>query len=170
MTNDLPILLLDSDVLIAAYRVHYAPEFCPGFWECLAYHLSVGRLLIIDPVRDEIDSPPGLARWVEHLPQHSFASVDQSISSAYGQISDWVRRNPRFDQAALDKFARGADGWLVAYAMVHDAVVVTNEISAPGSKSVVKIPDICERFGVRKPPDTQGLLRELGVRLDWRRP
>ena len=170
MTNQPPKLLLDSDVLIAAFRVHYAPAFCPGFWDCLAYHLSTGRLLIINPVRDEIDSPPGLVRWVDQLPQNAFASVDQTISSAYTRISDWVRLNPKFDQSALDNFASGADGWLVAYAMVHNAVVVTNEVSAPDSKSSVKIPDICERFGVPKPPNTQGLLRELKALLDWRGP
>ena len=170
MTEQTPLLLVDSDVLIAAYRVNYAPDYCPGFWDCLAYHLDIGRLLIIDPVRDEIDSPSGLVQWVANLPQHAFAPIDIRVSNAYRQIANWIQLNPQFTQAAMNKFSNGADGWLVAYAMVHNAIVVTNEVSAPDSENTVKIPDICERFGVVKPPNTQGMLRALGASFDWRGP
>ena len=70
------VLLLDSDVLVAAHRIYYAPDYCPGFWSCLEHHLDVGRLLIIDPVRDEIDAPSALEQWISQLPQHAFASID----------------------------------------------------------------------------------------------
>ena len=42
----------------------------------------------------------------------------------------------------VDKFATGADGWLVAHARVHGATVVTNEQSAPDSKREIKLPDV----------------------------
>lgn len=52
MTSQYRIGLLDADVLIAAHRNYYAPDLCPGFWDCVTYHLMAGRLLVIDRVRD----------------------------------------------------------------------------------------------------------------------
>ena len=164
------VLLLDSDVLIAAYRIYYSPDYCPGFWSCLEHYLGVGRLLIIDPVRDEIDAPSELVQWVRQLPQHAFAPVDPPTIQTYRRIAVWVQQNPQFTSAALNKFASGADGWLVAYALVHNATVITNEVSAPESKNNVKIPDICHQFGAEGPLNTQDMLRELGASFKWRGP
>ena len=164
------VLLLDSDVLIAAHRIYYAPEYFPGFWKCLEHYLDVGRLLIIDPVRNEVDAPGELVQWVRHLPQHAFVSVDTSTTQTYQRIAEWIRQNPQFTPAALNKFANGADGWLVAYALVHNATVITNEVSAPDSRNNVKIPDICRQFGATSPLNTQNMLRELGANFEWSGP
>lgn len=67
---------------------------------------------------------------------------------------------------AKAKFATGADGWLVAYARAHDAIVVTNEQSAPESRREVKLPDVCSQFGV-KHENTFAMLRTLNVSFDW---
>ena len=53
----------------------------------------------------------------------------------------WIfrdERHPRYFAHAKAKFATGADGWLVAYARVHGATVVTNEQSAPESRKEIK--------------------------------
>ena len=39
----------------------------------------------------------------------------------------FVKTLERYFDYAKAKFATGADGWLVAYARVHGAIVVTNE-------------------------------------------
>ncbi|MDE2795692.1 MAG: DUF4411 family protein [Gemmatimonadota bacterium] len=65
-------------------------------------------------------------------------------------------------------FATGADGWLVAYARVHGATVVTNEQSAPESRKEIKLPDVCDRFGVLR-ANTFAMLRALHVQFDWGR-
>ena len=169
MTNEGNTLLLDSDVLISAYRDRYAPDYCPGFWDCLAHYLFSGRLLIIDPVRTEIVQPPALIQWISQLPQHAFAQIDAQVARAYTRMSNWVQTNTQFNAAAANKFAGAADGWLAAYGLEHSAIVITNEQSAPASQSSVKLPDLCRRFQVNY-GDTQFLLRELDVRLDWRRP
>ena len=170
MVRQNSVLLLDADVLIAAYRVYYAPDYCPGFWSCLEHYLGVGRLLIIDPVRDEIDAPNGLVQWVNQLPQHAFASIDASIMQTYQTVAEWIRQNPQFTAAALNEFANGADGWLIAYAMVHNATIITNEVSARGSRNRVKLPELCDQFRANDPLNTQGMLRELGAHFEWRAP
>ncbi len=169
MTNQGNTLLLDSDVLISAHRDRYAPDYCPGFWDCLAHYLSNGRMLIIDPVRAEVNYPPELVHWIAQLPQHSFAAIDALVTNTYRQMFDWVQANPQFNAAAANKFASAADGWLAAYGREHNAIVITNEESAPDSKSTVKLPDLCSIFQVNC-ENTQYMLRELQARFDWRGP
>ena len=164
------VLLLDADVLIAAHRIYYAPDFCPGFWICLEHYLRVGKLLIIDPVRDEIDAPSDLVKWLKQLPRHAFASIDAPVIQAYQTVAEWIRQTPQFTAAALNEFANGADGWLVAYAMVHNATIITNEVSAPGSINRVKIPDLCNQVRANDPLNTQEMLRGLGAHFEWRGP
>ena len=67
---------------------------------------------------------------------------------------------------AKAKFATAADGWLVAYARVHGATVVTNEQSAPESRREIKLPDVCDQFGVQR-ENTFAMLRALNVCFDW---
>lgn len=88
------------------------------------------------------------------------------MTTVYTNIMIWVQRHPQYFDYAKAKFATGADGWLVAYAKVHGAIVVTNEQRAPESKREVKLPDVCEQFGVT-PEDTFSMLKVLGIRFDW---
>ncbi len=171
MTNRLQIRYLpDANVLMAAYHHYYSPTLCPGFWDCLAHYLANGRLAIIDRVYDEILSPSALVAWVEQATNDWFpTTATQPVANAYRQIIDWVQDNPQFNDVARADFARGADGWLAAYAMVHDAVVVTNEVSAPDARRKVPLPDLCKRFDIRC-INTFEMLQELGTRFDWHPP
>ena len=80
---------------------------------------------------------------------------------------NWVQNNPQFQTAAKSKFAAVADGWLVAYAYVHNAVVVTHETFSADAKSRVLIPNVCQQFNVRY-LNTFEMLRQLGVQFDLR--
>ena len=53
------------------------------------------------------------------------------MSAAFADVMLWVQRNGQYFDRAKAKFATEADGWLVAYAMVHGTVVVTNEQPRP---------------------------------------
>ena len=171
MTNHDQIRYLpDADVLIAAYRDRYPPDLFPGFWDCLSHHLAAGRMLIIDRVADEMLFPIELVRWVEHAANGYFpTTAAQPIVDAYRQLMDWVQESPQFTPAARDDFARGADGWLAAYAMVHGAVVVTNEVSAPNARRKVPLPDLCEQFQIRS-INTVDMLRGVGASFTWQLP
>ena len=81
-------------------------------------------------------------------------------------IMSWVQRHPRYFNYAKAKFATAADGWLVAYALVHSSTVVTNERSAPKSRREVKLPDLCDQFSVRH-ANTFTMLRALNVHFGW---
>ena len=162
--------LPDANVLMTAHHHYYAPDLCPGFWDCMAYHIAGGRLGIIDRVYDEILSPSALVSWAEQAANDWFLpTATQAIANSYTQLIDWVDSNPQFTTAARADFARGADGWLAAYAMVHGSVVVTNEVSAPDARRKVPLPDLCSQFHVRC-INTFVMLRELGASFNWQSP
>lgn len=66
---------LDANVLMAAHRDYYARDICPGFWKFLAHHIDARRFLIIDKVRDEIQTPSELVSWVANACGGNFNST-----------------------------------------------------------------------------------------------
>ena len=163
--------LVDSDVFITAKNLYYAFGLCPGFWKSVLHHHRRGRIFSVDRVRSELlagAETEDLVRWVrEEVPRMFFLPVDaDAVVSAYTEIMMWVQRHARYFDHAKAKFATGADGWLVACARVRGAAVVTNEREAPESRREVKLPDVCEEFGVEH-PNVFEMLRALDVQFDW---
>jgi hypothetical protein len=169
-----PAYILDSDVFIAAKNTYYAFTICPGFWDSLIYHYEEGNVCSIDRVRGELlagRKTEDLVQWVkDQLPSTFFANTDEeTVTTAYGKIMLWAQRNPQYFDQAKAKFATEADGWLVAYAMVHGVTVITNEEPRPQSRNRILLPDVCAQFNVTY-KDTFLMLKELDVRYEWRRP
>lgn len=167
-----PVFLLDSDVFIAAKNAYYAFDICPGFWEALLHQHQQAKVFSISRVRGELltgRKTEDLVEWVTtQVPDSWFREVDEDqVTAAYTEIMLWAQRHTRFFDRAKAKFATGADGWLVAYAKAHGAVVITNEQPAPDSKAEIKLPDVCEHFGVQY-KGTFAMLRELAVQFDFR--
>lgn len=166
--------LLDSDVFIAAKNSYYAFDICPGFWDSLIHHHGAGNVFSIDRVRSELlagRKTEDLVQWVKNeLPPSFFMDTDDgAVVNAYAQVMLWVQRNaPYLDQAKAD-FSTGADGWLVAYAMVHGGTVITNEQPRPNSRKRILLPDVCTQFH-QTPEGTFSMLKDLGVRFEWGNP
>lgn len=164
------LYLLDSDVLIAAKNLYYAFDICPGFWQGLLQQHAWGRVCSISRVRSELVAgrkTEDLVRWVEkEVPEAFFLAVDDgAVPAIYTEIMLWAQRHTSYLDRAKAKFATGADGWLVAYAKVHGAVVVTNEQPAPESKTEIKLPDVCTQFSVPC-ASVFTMLRDLALRFD----
>ena len=163
--------LVDSDVFITAKNLYYAFDICPGFWKSVVHHHRAGRVFSIDRVRSELlagHKTEDLTRWVRNdIPNSFFIQVDTDVVvRAYTDIMMWAQRHPRFFDIAKAKFATGADAWLVAYARAHSSTVVTNEQSASESRREIKLPDVCDQFGVRR-DNMFAMLRALNVQFDW---
>lgn len=166
-----PIYIVDSDVLITAKNRYYAFDICPGFWDSIIREHEAGRLRSIDRVRQELLnwSEEELVRWIkDKLPANFFLDTSETdVVSAFGEVMLWVQQKEQYTDAAKASFATKADGWLVAYAMVHGVKLATNELSRPDSRSDVKLGDACLQFGV-KYEDTFEMLRALQVRFQFR--
>ncbi len=166
------LYLLDSDVFIAAKNAYYAFDICPGFWESIVQAHQHDRLRSIDRIKAELlagQPKEDLVVWVkERVPAGFFHSTQaKAVLDAYVEIALWVQRSTQYLDRAKAKFATEADGWLVAYSMVHGTTVVTNEQPRPDSRSRVLLPDLCEQFKVPS-KDTFTMLRSLAVKLDLR--
>jgi len=160
------IYVLDANVFIEAAQRYYAFDLAPGFWQALLEQAMNGRIQSIDRVRDEIEQGDDeLKDWVNSDSHNWFASTDRAdVIKAYRKIMEWIQRSSQFSAAAKAEFARVADGWLVAYAMVNGCVVVTHEQFSPEVKSRIPIPNVCQQFGVSY-VNTFVMLRDIGVRL-----
>ena len=146
--------LIDSDVLITAKNSYYAFDLCPGFWRSLLDKHQSGEVYSLDRVRMELQQgrdDDDLVIWVQKtVPDGFFLSTQQAdVVAAYTEVMLWAQRNPQYFDNAKARFATGADGWLVAYARTHGRIIVTLEESRPESRNEIKLPDVCNQFGVR---------------------
>lgn len=166
------VFVLDSDVFIAAKNAYYAFDICPGFWDAIIQAHGEDRIRSIDRVKAELlagQPKEDLVQWVKGKVPTGFFHATQSktVLDAYAEIVLWVQRSTQYLDRAKAKFATEADGWLVAYSMVHGTTVVTNEQPRPDSRSRVLLPDVCAQFEVPS-KDTFTMLRSLAVKLDLR--
>lgn len=160
--------ILDANVFIEAKRRYYAFNLCPGFWDSLLHHNSMGNLESIDYVKKELlEGKDDLATWSKKIPS-LFASTDNKfVLTDYGAIIQWTQSQEHFRDAAKSEFASGVDAWVVAYAKANNATVVTQEVSAPKSRKDIKIPDVCNHFDI-KYTNTFDMLQKLGISFYWK--
>jgi hypothetical protein len=148
--------------------VYYAPEIAPGFWDALRVAHANRRIGSIDKVLEEINAGTGngLRDWANDPATKTMFRDTQveDVLEAYARIVRWVQANPQFTDPAKSEFMGVADGWVVAYAMAKQQIVVTHEKYEPSIKRKVKIPNVCREFGVDS-VTMFDLLRDLGVRL-----
>lgn len=159
--------VLDSNVFITAKNSYYAFDLVPQFWDELVRIADLGIAKSVDAVREKlVRGKDSLARWAkEHAAVLFDSTDDEHVVTCYEQVIQWVTDNAQFKASAKTKFAEGADGWVVAYAMAHHATIVSLETMVdPMVKSRVKIPNVASQFGVRC-IDTYGMLREMDIQL-----
>lgn len=166
-----PLFVLDTSVLTQSARLWYAPDICPGFWDCIAHHVSEGRLIIVDWAKQEVMNGSGPPRdWMKQIHYSLIASTRlPEISSEFGQLMQWVQNNPQFMAAAKSQFASVGDGWVIAYAKAKGLTVVSQEVYAADARKRVPIPNVCKQFNVPH-LDMFDCLRQLGARFDWSNP
>lgn len=161
---NVPIFVPDSNVFIAAKNDYYAFDLAPAFWEHLIRLAGDRRILSIDYVKNELErGNDDLAQWAKNDFSDGFISTaEDDVQDSYREIMAWVQSQNQFSDAAKAEFARGADGWLIAYAKAKGCIVVTLEALDPNTKRKVPIPNVCQAFGVQF-VRTFDMLRGLGV-------
>lgn len=143
--------MIDANILIQAKNLHYNMEFCPAFWDFIDQEASRAKIASISFVYDELaDGDDSLADWIkERKEQIPFLELDDEATQLkFAEIANYVNSNG-FGQTHIDRFLTGADPWLIAKASVLGATLVTHEVLVPVTTTKVKIPNICNIFGVR---------------------
>lgn len=139
--------LLDANVFIQAKNLHYGLDFCPAFWVWLIRENSMGTVLSVSQVGDELlAGDDELAEWAKDRGNEFFRETDPATLPAFGEISEWVQAQ-NFEPAAVNTFLQVADYYLVAYAKAHGHTIVTHEVPSD-SRRKIKIPTVCIGIGV----------------------
>ena len=165
MTLSKETYILDANIFIEAQNRYYGMDFAPGFWAQLAKRAEVRSVVSIDRVKEEVrsDKEPDMNEWIDNDFKIGFLSTNvDSIAGKFAEVMESVQSNTQYSPHNVAEFARGADGWIIASALLGNYTVVTKEKYAPQNSKKVKIPNICEKYGIRC-IDTFTMIRELGI-------
>ena len=138
-------------------------DIAPTFWELLDGLVADGRIASPARVYDELlDGQDELLAWARTRKASGlFVEPDGAVQVSFREIVEYVGthyRPIRETQRFLDK----ADPWVIAHAHAGGGKVVTLEQQVPNISRIVKIPNVCDHFGLES-INTYQMLRELGV-------
>lgn len=148
------LYVADSNFFIQAHRASYPLDVATGFWVKVKELADRGALISIDKVRDELyGRGDDLENWCKANLPSGFFHPTAGVMSHYTHVVQWAHsRGGHYTAQALNDFMAldRADAFLVAFAMesLPDRVLVTYEVSQPGRKSSIKIPEACTAHGV----------------------
>jgi hypothetical protein len=158
--------LIDANIFITAHRQFYPFDIAPSFWNQLVDKAS-GKIEIIEKVDKEIMKGKDiLTDWYKSQKSNFNILVipDQEVITAYSKIINFITKNKQYKQSAKDEFASIADSWLCAYGLAYEDTIVTLEKFDSDTKKRIKIPNVCEQFGI-KYIDLFQFMRQVGIRL-----
>lgn len=151
--------LFDANIFIQSHNLHYHPSFCEKFWDWINDGHQAGIFYSIDKIKTELVKPSNsddelsVRLREEKLPPSFFVASlpDSDTAVAYRKLMQWLSNNKQYSSAAVEEFQSHtvADPFLVATAMAHDYVIVTQEKGGNGSPKRVKIPDAATQNGVK---------------------
>ena len=164
------IYLVDSSCFMTASQTTYPFDVAESFWNKIAELAQNHKFYSIDKVYDEIKiNLDQLTNWCnDNLPDDFFISTEtDAVYEKFNELVNWAQ-NKKIKQVGIDKFiaADKADIYFVAFASLKpdEYTVVTEENSAPGSQTDIKLPDACSEFNVRC-IKFMTMLRELKVKF-----
>jgi hypothetical protein len=151
---------IDSSVFFQAANGLYSFDFAQQFWDWLDEQIKLGTIRAPITVYDELvpTTRDTLGQWAfERSDSGFFVLPEEAVVSELRVIVDYVHS---LDRAHADAFMKGADPWLIAHAKAVNGIVVTEEKPVDASSRRIKIPNVCQRFGVTW-IDTKEFLRRL---------
>jgi len=143
------LYLLDSNIFIEAKNRYYGMDFCPAFWDFLDDQINKTNIVSIAYVYTELTKGnDGLSQWIKNRKDSGFflSNEDEETQRELSEIVQYVSNN--YSQEEANRFLNVADPWLIAKAKVLEATLITQEVLAPSNTKKVKIPNICQKFGV----------------------
>lgn len=141
--------LLDANAYIQAKTLHYRMHVVPGFWDWLDQQFILEQVGSIRSVYEELlASDDALSDWVKQRRDHFLPVDDEATQTVFAEIAEHVVSHPTYSEPFVSTFLDGADPLLVAKAKAIGAQVVTHEARVGAGSKKVKVPNICDEFGV----------------------
>ncbi|MBE0469894.1 MAG: DUF4411 family protein [Methyloprofundus sp.] len=156
--------LLDANTYIQAKNQYYGMDICPAYWDWLDLKFELGELASIEMVGIELKAGNDeLAQWARDRPHHFISNDDEPTQQVFTTIVQSLMAGD-YNAGSRDNFIAKADPWIIAKASVLGATVVSHESRLEPTTKKVKVPNVCEEFGVTC-INTFELLRTLQARF-----
>lgn len=156
--------LLDANTYIQAKNQYYGMDICPAYWDWLDQQFELGEVASIEMVGMELKAGNDeLAQWAKDRPHHFISNDDQPTQQVFIGIVQRLMAGD-YNAGSRDNFMAKADPWIIAKASVLGAAVVSHESRLEPTTKKVKVPNVCEEFGVTC-ISTFELLRTLQARF-----
>ena len=144
--------LIDANVFMDASRRYYQFSFGSPFWHKLESFANEGKIISIDKVFQEIKlGKDELKEWATSSFCYFFDTTKtEKIFNNWKSLMIWADSEQQFTRLAKDEFMDidNADAWISAYAMANDCIVVTLEAFNSQIKKQIRLPNVCDRFGI----------------------
>lgn len=142
------LYVFDTNVFINAWHRYYPVDVFPGVWEHIERLLCQRQIAIHQMIYEEIACQKDtLSEWVDFfVGGDAIYRPDEEMLRVFIEIVE--RYEDRFIQVRRIKSRSGADPWVIATALLHHGVVVTDERLAPHPLKKINIPDVCNELGV----------------------
>ena len=107
-----------------------------------------------------------LARWMKTRRKMGFCiEPDKATVDALKIVTQYVfQPDGRYEHPFALEFVEGADPWVIAHALAEGGKVVSQETDKHPLAKRVRIPDVCDKFGIDC-IKVWDMLRELKVKL-----
>lgn len=139
--------LMDANIFIEAKNSYYAFDLCPGFWDWLRHCDDVKSVSMVKT--ELLKGNDELTEWVkDRLNDDFFIEEEVEIQNNYRAVANYVFNLPDFKIAEKQHFLDGADGWLIAAAILRHDVIITHELNDKKCKHKILLPVIAEHFAV----------------------
>jgi Domain of unknown function (DUF4411) len=123
--------LLDSNVMIEAYRTYYAFDFVPAFWDWLSSRNRAGEIYSVPAVKRELAGDDQLSEWVHKQTPGFWIAESLGTVNAIRECVEWAIGRDHYLDAAISGFESSADLRLIAEAKAGGFAVVTRERPNP---------------------------------------
>jgi hypothetical protein len=118
-------------------------KLCPDYWDIIDGLAREGAIFCTEEVAHELEkTDDDLHAWAKAHP-HLFREITPAVMD---NIRSVLAQFPRLVDTIKDRSM--ADPWVIAHAMAEKATVVTKEPLTKGSKTRIRIPDVCDAMGV----------------------
>lgn len=157
MATPTPRYAIDTCSLIALRRV-YPKDVFPGVWAKVSELAENGVLVSVEDVYEELRAFDDVV--LEWSKEHSdiFVSLDEEIQLTATEILE-----THTNLLDLKKGKSSADPFLIAFAIVHSCIIVSEEKPSGGPERS-RIPDVCRDYRVSC-ITLLDMLRAEGLRL-----
>ncbi len=148
----------DTSAFVDPWRRYYPPDIFPSVWEHIDRCIQGGSILAAHEVRHELEQKDDdLLAYIKKK-DGLFVPLDDPQQ---GYVSNIVNKFPSWVNAESTK--NSADPFIIALAKHKRLTVVTYETKAGPGANKVKIPNVCEHYGVPWVPYLK-FLKDSGYR------